>query len=133
MSKRHTETLTRDELDRRGRLFAPDVCHSDFGTLTDGDGPLWVVKAEPFDRVVCEGRVVFTREFEGWRGEPVENPTVADVLRAMQQSIKDTGDLHHIFFEGYSIKGKLPSEPCPHCKRGGDEESVTEIAIHTGS
>jgi hypothetical protein len=126
--------LTRKELDRRMEIIAPSVRHSDYKEVAGGWDDDSTVKLESFDTVVAKGPVVFRRTFAGWQSTvPVNDPTVADVLRAMETSMKETGDEHHVFFEGYKVVKKHGDTiPCGHCGRGGGEP-VTFIDIHTGS
>jgi hypothetical protein len=131
--------LSMDELQRRTTLIgAPDVFHSDYKEVGGGEefaeNPQ--VEVDSFDSVVFEGNVIFTRSYEGWSSRVYVNPTFADALRAMQNSMKATGDMHHVFFEGLGDpKGRRKQAgPCDHC--GHTPEPGTkyhEIAIHTGS
>ncbi len=128
--------LTYDELHKRCELIgAPDVRHSDYKDTSDGgDWDQRVLEVESFDTVVKEGRVRFTRNFEGWKGSFIDNPTVADGLRAMQESMKATGDEHHVFFEGLGKPKAVEVGTCEHCGHAADPGTVVfEIEIHTGS
>ena len=110
------------------------LAHSAYKSLDDSWEDDAKVEAESFDKVVATGPVVFRRTFENWESNIFEDsPTVADVLRAMRDSMKDLNDYHHIFFEGYKVNPvRGVSSACGHCGRGAGER-VTFIDIHTGS
>lgn len=64
-------------------------------------------------------KVVFTREpFDGeYVSKSYTNPTYGDAFEAFCESIKVTGDDHHVFFEGVGIKKK----------KRGDDYVVVEL------
>lgn len=87
-------------LQAKTREIAPDVYHSYYETIQEPseEGEGWVVEYDTFDTELCVGLARFARS--EWKSEVIENPTMADALRAMQRSIEATGDRHHVFFEG---------------------------------
>jgi len=115
-------------------LGAPDVCHSAFETLENGGTDDWTVLAPALQSVLMNGRVQFTRG-EGWTSKVYTDPTHADVLRSMQDSVVALDDFHHIFYEGTVTLRTVEPEACVHCKRepGADEGPVTLVEIITGS
>jgi hypothetical protein len=131
--------ITRGELERRVELILKDfeqperLVHSFYESLDESWDDDQKLEAEAFDKVLVKGPAVFRRTYEGWEGQRIENPTVADLLRQMQTSMVETKDFHHVFLEGYSVKGKGTVTPCGHCGRGEGEPEVTFIDIHTGS
>lgn len=127
--------LSNDELQARTtKIGAPNVHHSAYRQAPGTKDCYDTVQADTFDTVVHEGRVIFTRSFEGWRSRIYTNPTIADALRAMEESMKVTGDMHHVFFEGLGKAQAAEDGPCPHCgHEATDAPKVVEIAIHTGS
>lgn len=124
-----------DELQAKTREIAPDVSHSSYTDRSGGPEGNWKVQAPAMDDTFMKGRVRFTREYEGWRSGIYVDPTHGDVLRAMQESIEDLNDRHHIFFEGISVKGAELPETCERCGRGPgeDEGPITTVEIYTGS
>ena len=130
--------ITKGDLNTITRAIAPDVRHSAYHSLDEsfpkGEEAYnaQLVRIDSFDTVVHEGRVRFSRGFEGWTSKVYENPTVADALMAMQTSMTETKDAHHAFFEGLG-KALVENEgPCKSC--GHDSgESIALIAIYTGS
>lgn len=99
---------TYDELQEMTRNFAPDVRHSNYSTVKDGEGENWIVEFDSFDTILSGGRCQFTRGFGEWFDTViVENPTVVDALRATQRSIRQLGDFHHVFFEGLEVSDKV--------------------------
>jgi hypothetical protein len=129
-------TLTHEQLQKRTeQIGAANVHHSDYKSTGDsGDYDKRRVEVESFDTVIHEGRVQFTRDFEGWASKIHENPTVADGLRAMQTSMEETNDGHHVFFEGFGKAKKVEDGPCGHCGHTPEPGSVlVKIEIHTGS
>ena len=132
--------LTHEQLQKRTeQIGAPNVHHSDYRDLktTDykgGDYDSRTVEVDSFDTVLHAGRVQFTRDFEGWASKIHENPTVADGLRAMQTSMEETNDGHHVFFEGFGRPKTVEDGPCGHCGHTPEPGSeLVKIEIHTGS
>lgn len=62
-------------------------------------------------------------EAQDYRSRVYENPTVADLIEAADESVNVTNDKHHIFLEDYKITAD--QEP--------QGETVGEIEIHFGS
>jgi hypothetical protein len=131
--------ITRGELERRVALILKDfegderLVHSFYKTLDESWDDDQKLEAPAFDKVLVKGPAVFRRTFEGWEGQRIESPTVADLIRQMQTSMIETRDFHHVFLEGYGVKGTGTVSPCQHCGRGEGEPEVTFIDIYTGS
>lgn len=131
--------ITRGELERRVDLILKDfeceqkLIHSFYESLDESYEDDQKLEVAAFDLVLVKGPAVFRRTYEGWEGQRIENPTVADLLRAMQTSMIETGDFHHVFLEGYGVKESGTVTPCKHCGRGEGEPEVTFIDIYTGS
>lgn len=127
--------LSNDELQRRTTVIgAPRVHHSAYRQAPGTKDCYDTVEADTFDTVVHEGRVRFVRNYEGWKGEIIENPTMADALRQMEKSIEDLRDEHHIFFEGLGKPKAVEVGRCGACGHEADPGTVVyEIDICTGS
>ena len=125
------------ELQEAVKKIAPDVYHSMYegipnsGSMIKGD---WKVKAPKLSELYMTGRVRFIR-YEGWKSEVFENPTYADVMRAMQASIEALDDFHHVFLEKLLPNGIEVSGTCDQCGRGPreDELPITLVELLTGS
>jgi hypothetical protein len=85
----------------------------------DLNAPLLSASGDPIVGVVHFTRLGTQPLLRAWTSMPYENPTIADALEAFQKSIDDTGDLHHIYFEGVLVRKRV----------GG----FTEVEIQVGS
>ena len=131
--------ITRGELEKRVDLLLKDfpgrerMVHSFYKSLDESYDDDQKLSAPAFDKVLVKGPAVFRRTYEGWEGQRIENPTISDLIRAMQTSMVELEDFHHVFLEGYKVEGTGAVTPCKHCGRGDDEPEVTFIDIFTGS
>lgn len=131
--------ITRGELEKRVELLLKDfpgrerMIHSFYESLDESYDDDQKLKAPAFDKVLVKGPAVFRRTYEGWEGQTIENPTIADLIRQMQTSMVELEDFHHVFLEGFGVKEKGTVKPCKHCGRGESEPDVTFIDIYTGS
>jgi len=109
-------TAASDAINKRVADYvgSPNYVHYSHYTTDDRDVP-----QDNLDEVAVEGDVVFIAEGDEFYGEefgdyesPVlTNPTWLELCRHFNDSIKRTGDQHHIFLEGiYKVKKKDPSD-----------------------
>ena len=81
-----------------------EVTYSVYGDDANG------LPVDNLDEVAVRGRVQFVDDFGLWHsGEPyvspiVSNPTWLEVAVLANEMIKVTGDYHHIFLEGITVR-----------------------------
>ena len=85
--------------------IAPDVIHAAYREVApapSGGDWYWdaTVEWDALDGVAFDGPVRFVREFDSWESPVFASATHRDVVLAMQASITDLNDFHHVFFEG---------------------------------
>ncbi len=125
------------ELQEAVKKIAPDVYHSMYKSIP-GSGSMikgsWKVEAPKLSETYMGGLVRFTR-YEGFKSQVFENPTWADVMRAMQASIEALDDFHHVFLEALEVRGSEVPKTCEHCGRGPTEDELPVLLVEmiTGS